>query len=76
MPGANLSGIDLKFAHFEGADLLDIDLTNANLADTHLKGADLSRVKGLTPEQIKQARKWEEARYSSEFRKKLGLTPK
>jgi BTB/POZ domain-containing protein KCTD9 len=71
--GANLNGVDFKLAHFEGADLLDIDLTNANLAGTHLKGADLSRVRGLAPEQIKQARKWEEAKYSAEFRKKLGL---
>lgn len=72
--GANLSGVDFKFAHFEGADLLDVDLTNANLTGTHLKGANLSRVKGLTPEQIRQARKWEEAKYNAEFRKKLGST--
>jgi len=47
---ANLSGANLAHGHLDGADL-----TGARLTITSIKGADLSRAKGLTQAQIDQA---------------------
>jgi hypothetical protein len=37
-----LSGIDLRSAPLEGANLCEVDLADSNLAGAHLEGADLS----------------------------------
>ncbi len=67
-PESNLSNADLSNFYFELADFQGINLTNANL-----KASDLRYVQNLTPEQVKAAKNWEKAKYSDEFRKKLGL---
>jgi uncharacterized protein YjbI with pentapeptide repeats/energy-coupling factor transporter ATP-binding protein EcfA2 len=68
-PGVNLSGADLSSIIFWGTtDFQGINLTNANL-----EGSNLMTVRNLTPEQVKAAKNWEKAKYSDEFRKKLGL---
>ncbi|MEA5570681.1 pentapeptide repeat-containing protein [Calothrix sp. UHCC 0171] len=67
-PGINLSGADLSSINFWNADFQGVNLTNANL-----EGSDLRYVQNLTPEQVKAAKNWEDAYYSNEFRKKLGL---
>lgn len=41
----------------------------------HNRGACLKGTKDITPEQIKQARDWQKARYDNGFRKQLGLLP-
>ena len=68
VPGVNLSGADLSGINFENADFQSINLANANL-----EGSDLMLVRNLTPEQVKAAKNWTKAKYSDEFRKKLGL---
>ena len=64
--GAHLEGADLRGAHLEGADFREALLEGAVLSGAHLEGADvtaarvrtaavtsdLSRVKGLTQEQL------------------------
>ncbi|MDJ0693880.1 pentapeptide repeat-containing protein [Mastigocoleus sp. MO_188.B34] len=68
---ANLSGVDLRSADLSGAKLL-----NADLSDTTLWDKTLGEAINLTPEQIKQAKNWEKAVYSPQFRKKLNLPEK
>ncbi len=81
---ANLPKADLTSASLYKADLRDADLSGANLDDaslydtiigcivycTNFKGA-----KGITPEQIKEAKYWQSACYNPDFRKQLGLPP-
>lgn len=73
---ANLRGADLQRAFLDHADLTSADLSGANLENAILIGADLSKAdlrntKGMTIQQIRQARNWETALYSPEFRKSL-----
>ncbi|MDY6903031.1 MAG: pentapeptide repeat-containing protein [Cyanobacteriota bacterium] len=87
--GANLSGADFKNAKLRDADLSNANLSNvdfssADLRNVNFSGANLSgtyfsdllpyiEAKNITPEQIKQAKNWKKAKYSPNFRKKLGL---
>jgi len=82
---ANLSSADLSSADLSSAYLRSADLSSAYLSGAYFSGANLIRAKfwdkrwgeakNITPEQIKQAKNWEKAIYSPEFRKKLGLPP-
>ncbi len=74
---ANLSFTDLSGAYLSGANLSFTDLTSADLTDTKFwhKDFDESETKNITPKQIKQAKNWDKATYSPEFRQKLGLAP-
>ena len=69
--GADLSGANLSGANLSGTDLSDIDLStinlsnanlsNAKLSRANLRGADLSGVKGVTDEQLFEAKSLEGA---------------
>ncbi len=83
---ANLSNAKFTYATFKNANLIDADLSDANLFRTNLSGADLSdtkfwdkksgrKAKNITAKQIRQAKNWEKAVYSPEFRRQLGLPP-
>jgi uncharacterized protein YjbI with pentapeptide repeats len=86
--GVNLINGDLSEADLSGADLRRTNLSGANLRRTNLKGANLSgadlyiadlyianlsHANGINPAQVKLAKDWEQAEYSLEFRKELGL---
>ncbi|MBD1844549.1 pentapeptide repeat-containing protein [Cyanobacteria bacterium FACHB-63] len=82
--GANLSEGDFTKANFHSvnftlARLYDEDgsanLQGANLTRADLSGVDFEKAKNITPEQIKQAKNWNEAYYSDDFSKQLGITP-
>ncbi len=72
---ARLQGAKLRFANLQKADLRGANLQGANLGGANLQGADLQRAKGVTPSQVKTAKNWEEAFYSDDFLKELGLPP-
>ncbi|MDY6899486.1 MAG: pentapeptide repeat-containing protein [Cyanobacteriota bacterium] len=86
--GAYLVGANLQNANLESTNLIGTNLQNANLKDANFKDAefgcikdshvrnlctDLRNAKGLTPEQVKQAKNWQSGIYSPGFRAKLGL---
>lgn len=88
---ADLSYANLSYANLYEAYLRRADLNGANLKGANLKGAkfgcvknnkgetikctNLRGAKNLTPEQVKQAKNWQQAEYDPEFRKQLGLPP-
>ncbi|NEO29311.1 MAG: pentapeptide repeat-containing protein [Symploca sp. SIO3C6] len=59
---ANLAGADLRGVDFRGSDL-----HNANFLESNLEGADLRKTRNLKPDQIKQAKHWELAKYDEGF---------
>jgi uncharacterized protein YjbI with pentapeptide repeats len=75
---ANLRKADLSNTELGRTDLSNVNLYGANLSDANLSGAilsgtDLSKVIGISPEQIWQAINWQTAKYDSQFRTRLGL---
>jgi len=87
--GADLSEATFDNARLVGANLKDSNLTNASLLKTNLSGADLTNanlsnaklwdpdngeLQDISPYQIKQAKNWDKAIYSPQFREKLGLS--
>lgn len=73
---ANLSCSNLTLADLDDANLSNVNFTNATLTEASLKNAflnnaDLNRAKDLKAKQIQQARNWESATYSQEFRQQL-----
>ncbi|MUH00364.1 hypothetical protein F7734_52090 [Scytonema sp. UIC 10036] len=48
---------------------------SSDLSGANLRGANLSNAKDLTPKQVKSANNWKQAKYTEEFRAKLGLPP-
>ena len=72
LAGTNLGGANLGGANLKGANLQDADLSGAKFWNKELG----EEAKDIPPSQIKQAKNWEKAVYSPEFRKKLGLPPK
>jgi uncharacterized protein YjbI with pentapeptide repeats len=68
LTNANLSNANLSLANLYEANLNGTDLNNTNLYKTNLIGT-----KGLTKEQIKRAKDWENAIYNEKFRQDLGL---
>ncbi len=88
--GAYLVGANLQNTNLQNTNLIGTNLQNANLKDANFKNAefgciqdshvrnlctDFRRAKNLTPKQVKQAKNWQSAHYSPEFRAKLGLPP-
>jgi hypothetical protein len=87
LSSVNLTIANLHSADLSGAKLSDANLSNANLSNANLSGADfdcvvfnnerhctdLTGAKDLTPEQIKSAKNWQQAKYDPDFRQKLGL---
>ena len=71
---ANLSDANLTGAILAEANLSDANLTGAIFWDKQFGELD-KEAKNITPSQIKQAKNWEKAIYSPQFRKKLGLPP-
>jgi len=71
--GADFTNVDLSWTHLESIDLLDINMTGTNLMKATISKTNFSKVQGLTTVQVKKARNWEEAIYSDEFRRELGL---
>jgi Pentapeptide repeats (8 copies) len=72
---ACLQGSLLVGADLSNAFLVEADLSNALLTGANLDGTHFSETKGLTPEQVKQAKNWEKAFYDEEFCQELGLPP-
>ncbi|AFY34082.1 pentapeptide repeat-containing protein [Calothrix sp. PCC 7507] len=75
LSSANLSSTDLSSADLRRANLSDANLSSANLSDTNLYDANLSLARFMTPEQVKSAKNWDQAKYDKDFRAKLGLPP-
>ena len=75
---SNLSDANFYGANLQGANFWKADLSYSNLKGCQLDGAILSKTslrtaRGLTVEQVKKAKKWEDAIYSEDFRMQLGL---
>lgn len=64
--GANLADLDLTGAKLVAADMTDANLLGANLSDADLRGA-----KGLTAEQLTQARSLRGARFDPQLQAQL-----
>jgi uncharacterized protein YjbI with pentapeptide repeats len=73
MSGANLVGANMSEADLTSADLSDVNLSGATLNNTIISGADLRTAKGLNVSQIKKAKDYKDAKYSSEFKAKLSI---
>lgn len=74
--GANLTKANLRGVNFDGADLSEANLSGAYLSEASLVGANFQNAKGLTLDDIKAAKNWEQAHYDEDFRQQLGLPPK
>ncbi len=72
---ANLHNANLRHACLFGADLRLANLLGADLQDADLFGADLSYTLNLTVRQVESAQNWRQAKYDTNFRKKLRLPP-
>ncbi|MGK7919147.1 MAG: pentapeptide repeat-containing protein [Trichodesmium sp.] len=70
---ANLIRADLIRANLIQADLIRANLRGANLSESYLIQVDLSEVRNIFPEQIKQAKNWESSKFDEEMKAKLGL---
>jgi uncharacterized protein YjbI with pentapeptide repeats len=68
LQGANLAESNLQNTIFAGANLAGANLTNADLAETDFRGA-----RGISPEQVKKGRRWQEAHYDASLKQQLGL---
>jgi uncharacterized protein YjbI with pentapeptide repeats len=73
--GANLQNANLRNACLFGADLRLANLLGADLRDADLFGADFSHTLNLAVRQIEAAQNWQQAKYDTNFRKKLRLPP-
>jgi uncharacterized protein YjbI with pentapeptide repeats len=79
LQGANLQLADLSGANLSGANLRQANLRQANLsgarfdARTDLAGANLQGALGLMPEQVQQAKNWQQAQYAPDMQQQLGL---
>ncbi|WP_375497127.1 pentapeptide repeat-containing protein [uncultured Nostoc sp.] len=69
----NLISANFQDANLQDANLQDADLQGANLQDADLIRTDLRGSKNISTEQVKSAKNWQQAYYSPEFRKQLGL---
>jgi uncharacterized protein YjbI with pentapeptide repeats len=84
LKGSDFEDSDLECATFRGAtfnkvkrtDSIDLPegISPTNFKEANIKGADFRDVIDLSPDQIKQALNWREARYSSSFAADLGLS--
>lgn len=76
----NFMEADLRKAYLENADLGSASLKKADLSGAKLAGADLLLTdflesKGLKPDQLRQAKNWQNAVYSDDVSQKLGISP-
>jgi uncharacterized protein YjbI with pentapeptide repeats len=55
--------------------LWEANLKDAKLEDANLEDANLSRVKNLTPTQVKSTCNWKQANFDEEFQKELEKEP-
>lgn len=67
LENSNLSNTSLLKANLSGANIVNADLNNAKFWNLELGG-----LQNITPYQIKQAKNWDKAIYSPQFREKLG----
>jgi len=76
---ADLSGADFGGANLSSANLAGANLKDANFMGTHVINFIAGDVRhstyNITPEQIKQAKNWQNASYEGYFSKNLGLLP-
>ncbi|MHC5673260.1 nSTAND1 domain-containing NTPase [Nostoc sp.] len=80
-----LNGADLHFAVLNGANLNSANLNGANLENSEFgcrnisesqnQCTNLSDAQNLISKQVKAAQNWQQACYSPDFRKQLGLPP-
>ena len=71
--GACLQKANLRGANLHGAKFRHADLTETNLTEANLCQANFWQATGLTVEQVQAAQHWDEATYSPEFCRQLGL---
>jgi uncharacterized protein YjbI with pentapeptide repeats len=85
---ANLECASFRGAIFNSVETEDPNITNkivkpTDFTNANLKGADLrdlatptkgDPIRDISPEQIKKAKNWEQAKYSDSFLEKLGLS--
>ena len=67
----HLGGTKLEKANLKGAHLWEANLEEANLEQAKLEDTNLSRVKNLTPTQVKSTCYWKQANFDEEFQKEL-----
>ncbi|MEM7556104.1 MAG: pentapeptide repeat-containing protein [Cyanobacteria bacterium P01_A01_bin.84] len=70
---SQLEGTDLGDAQLEGASLQHASLLDANLNQANIKDVDFTGVVNLTPEQVKSAKNWRQAKYDQDLQCKLGI---
>ena len=86
LQNANLQDVNLQDANLQDANLRDANLRDSNLKDAKLQDANLGcseigdkictnlkDTKNLTIDQIKKSKNWQQACYSIDFRRQLGL---
>lgn len=71
--GANLVGTNFVRANLSSAYFGDVNFSQSILKDAKIKQTKFFGVNNLTPEQIKEARNWQEAIYDTVLLKKLNL---
>ncbi|MEB3312171.1 MAG: pentapeptide repeat-containing protein [Snowella sp.] len=67
----NLIGANLQDSDLTGANLQNANLQGAILNNTDIGGVDFTQTWGLTVEQVKEAKNWKKARFSSPFQAQL-----
>lgn len=72
---ANLGNADLSEAHLTSAKFYKAKLGKAKLRSADLAHANLKEAEGLTLEQVKSAKDWNQATYDADFGRKLRLSP-
>ncbi len=73
--GLDFRKANLRSANLQQAKLRGANLEKAALENAFLQQADLSKVKNLTPKQIKSACNWQKAKFDQEFESKLKKEP-
>ncbi|MEB3882941.1 pentapeptide repeat-containing protein [Lyngbya sp. CCY1209] len=74
LQGAYLQDANFRRANLRGANLKEANLQGVNFEGANLQGAHFQNATGLTPEQIRAALNWKQARYSKPFLGNLGLS--
>ncbi|MEG4497746.1 pentapeptide repeat-containing protein [Microcoleus sp. F10-C6] len=70
---SNLSGANLIWSNLSGANLIGADLRCFEILKNHTLCTNFGRAKNLTPNEVKSANNWQQAKYDEDLRKKLGL---
>lgn len=72
--GTELVASDLSEADLSGVDFSRANLSGAKLSGANIHGAILVSTNGISVNQIKSAESWENAKYSEDFHRELGLS--